>query len=388
MTETNPPADDLLRRAESYLSALHGSVARHDNLAAGFGCAGCELRDQIAAALRAAATVPASAPTDWIDGHPQLEAIATAVWERCGRSDSGTCVEDDPRNIAVAALAAVLPLPADQAAEISQLRAKVFEWQGSYLAEVKVRQERDAQVARLRADRAAILREAADALGRMDYDTDSHDYGYDTYRDAWNGGVMDAADLLRRLAAVSGPHDTDDTTGQAECTASISGSCLREAESETACDTETGECVHGGRPGGEAQQPETQAEVECANCWRLVENRGTPNMGGPPHDNWVHVPGGFQSCFPQRGADSPRAEPRPAVVSQPVEPEATVAYQSTGGQLLRCLAHKPGRLSLELGCFHPVASEDLPDGGLCTFQVSDTAVCGRDVLIAVDETEA
>lgn len=50
------------------------------------------------------------------------------------------------------------------------------------------------------ADWAAVLREAAEALGRMDYDTDSHDYGYDTYRDAWNGGVMDGADLLRRLA--------------------------------------------------------------------------------------------------------------------------------------------------------------------------------------------
>ena len=48
--------------------------------------------------------------------------------------------------------------------------------------------------------RAEALREAADALGRMDYDTDSNDYGYDTYRDAWNGGVMDGAEKLRRLA--------------------------------------------------------------------------------------------------------------------------------------------------------------------------------------------
>lgn len=48
--------------------------------------------------------------------------------------------------------------------------------------------------------RAEALRDAADALGRMDYDTDSNDYGYDTYRDAWNGGVMDGAALLRRLA--------------------------------------------------------------------------------------------------------------------------------------------------------------------------------------------
>ncbi|WP_406170218.1 hypothetical protein OIE52_39010 [Streptomyces canus] len=54
--------------------------------------------------------------------------------------------------------------------------------------------------------RAAVLREAADELGRMDYDTDSNDYGYDTYRDAWNGGVMDGADLLRRLADEAQPN--------------------------------------------------------------------------------------------------------------------------------------------------------------------------------------
>lgn len=47
-------------------------------------------------------------PTDWIDGHPHLEAIAAAVWEQCERHDSGLVI-DDPRNIAVAALAAVLP---------------------------------------------------------------------------------------------------------------------------------------------------------------------------------------------------------------------------------------------------------------------------------------
>lgn len=48
--------------------------------------------------------------------------------------------------------------------------------------------------------RATALREGAAALGRMDYDTDSNDYGYDTYRDAWNGGVMDGAGLLGRMA--------------------------------------------------------------------------------------------------------------------------------------------------------------------------------------------
>ncbi|MDX2702183.1 hypothetical protein PV350_04890 [Streptomyces sp. PA03-6a] len=46
-------AIDLLTRTEHYLSALHGSVARHDQLAANLACAGCELRDQIRQALPA-----------------------------------------------------------------------------------------------------------------------------------------------------------------------------------------------------------------------------------------------------------------------------------------------------------------------------------------------
>ena len=54
---STPEPRDLLKRAEAYLSALHGSVARHDNLAANLACAGCELRDQIAAVLAAAVSV-------------------------------------------------------------------------------------------------------------------------------------------------------------------------------------------------------------------------------------------------------------------------------------------------------------------------------------------
>lgn len=53
-----------------------------------------------------------SAPAVWVDGHPQLEAIAAAVYERCETGDGGI-VHDDPRNIAVAALAAVPPVCSD-----------------------------------------------------------------------------------------------------------------------------------------------------------------------------------------------------------------------------------------------------------------------------------
>lgn len=42
----------LLADVEQHLSALHGSVARHDNLGANLACSGCQLRDQIRDALR------------------------------------------------------------------------------------------------------------------------------------------------------------------------------------------------------------------------------------------------------------------------------------------------------------------------------------------------
>lgn len=47
-------AMELLSDAESYLSALHGSVARHDNLGANLTCGGCQLRDRITPALAVA----------------------------------------------------------------------------------------------------------------------------------------------------------------------------------------------------------------------------------------------------------------------------------------------------------------------------------------------
>ncbi|MEU6552067.1 hypothetical protein ABZ915_17550 [Streptomyces sp. NPDC046915] len=88
-----------------------------------------------------------------------------------------------------------------------------------------------------RAERAAVFRQAADELGRMDYDTDSNDYGYDTFRDAWNGGVMDAAAELRRLAG--GQHATDT---EAHC---ICGHPVRQ-HFEDACliaDCDCGDCM-------------------------------------------------------------------------------------------------------------------------------------------------
>lgn len=51
-----------------------------------------------------------------------------------------------------------------------------------------------------------------------------------------------------------------------------------------------------------------------------------------------------------------------------------VAYRSTGARVLRCPSCYPDETTFREGDLHPVTSEDLPDGGLCT-------KCGVDVLI-------
>lgn len=67
-----------------------------------------------------------------------------------------------------------------------------------------------------------------------------------------NDGGVHAVSCAKRA------DETAATETQAECTASRTGACLREAESETACDTEAGECAHGGQPAAGARQDEAQ----------------------------------------------------------------------------------------------------------------------------------
>jgi hypothetical protein len=57
-----------------------------------------------------------------------------------------------------------------------------------------------------------------------------------------------------------------------------------------------------------------------------------------------------------------------------------VAYRSLGGRILRCLNHIPPDPD---GDFTAVTSDDLPDGGICTYPA-----CGVDVLIQQPATEA
>lgn len=140
--------------------------------------------------------------------------------------------------------------------------------------------------------------------------------------------VLDAALDLYRLHADTGtPLDEHVCEGKAvgDC------DCLEPAAAPVA-----------GQPPADTGE-EAREEIECANCWRVVENRSVPNMGSLSRDNWVHIPGGFQSCFPQRGADSPRAEPELTVVPQP---ETVHGCPPDGSGLTPCCGRTPFELPL------------------------------------------
>ncbi|KAB1979250.1 hypothetical protein [Streptomyces triticiradicis] len=196
MTDTNPPDYDGCRRA-CRLAAAHTLVSGE-----------CE-------------HAPAPEPTVSLSRvYTDVDGLQSIGFDSYTVPELARLIEPalgDPLKAAAAARAIVhrndaeqpavsvpAPAPTDETAlrdRIAETLWPLTDWDGD---RCNAEAAADAVLAVLPAnqttDRAAILHEAAAALGRMDYDTDSHDYGYDTYRDAWNGGVMDAATELRRLA--------------------------------------------------------------------------------------------------------------------------------------------------------------------------------------------
>lgn len=391
------------------------------------------------------------------------------------------------------------------------------------------------------ADRAAVLAEAAEALGRMDYEADSQDYGYDTFRDAWNGGVMDAAAELRSLVV----EERAEREAQAHLDQlAVSAVCIcghtEQQHFEDACITEVTGCDCGDYLTPEAAREvigRLQQEVKrlglmvdeyghgasaltyklkrvrdlhretcilaqgavrptaftCGMCEVLDAPAAAPavsSVGQAAHTTrsavlsaaertmlayaldeaqehiWsrdgfteedeaavtslrrllvaqpavVPAGAGEEPAHETREAEDParidRLRPeffehasveaidsqirraktqqrswgdraqtmailRQARVKQKElgdwpaggaqqskEAERIVAFRSREGRLLRCLAHTPGAVAVADGEFDAVTSDDLPDGGVCTFLVSLDERCGVDVLIPQQPKEA
>lgn len=283
------------------------------------------------------------APAVWVDGHPQLEAIAAAVWEHC-RTEDTSLVVDDPRNIAVAALAAVLPASVDRAdddlataratnrrlnlraqrleSELAAYRRAVSQWdvseRGTYvplrtIAAIAKAAGRNIETPRwllhyqrveqaeAAVERVRSVLESEAVVGRSALD----------YRGIIATALMaDGANELRRVAA--GPQDS-----------------TREPVQHT--------------PG---------TAILCPDCRAK----------------------GHSICVDDR----PQAAP--GGVWQPSEADCdrVVAYRSAlpGALSIYCTSHTD-----ELGDVLPLTSDDLPDGGLCVS-------CGVDVLIPQQPKEA
>jgi hypothetical protein len=61
---------------------------------------------------------------------------------------------------------------------------------------------------------------------------------------------------------------------------------------------------------------------------------------------------------------------------KPAEADTVVAYRDPNSpRVLLCREHGPHYAGMV-----PVTSEDLPDGGICTYGRLSTLECGRDVL--------
>ncbi|MFE7509723.1 hypothetical protein ACFU8I_00555 [Streptomyces sp. NPDC057540] len=90
----------------------------------------------------------------------------------------------------------------------------------------------------------------------------------------------------------------------------------------------------------------------------------------------VRAAGGDQDAA-QELADAARTAAARQTTGQDDSEAAIVAYRSVYAPgLLFCLAHNQGWPG-----FTPLTSDDLPDGGICTWGPNDGPKCGRDVLI-------
>jgi hypothetical protein len=209
-TEPEPTLAELELREQLY-NAMDGNLrmSRRRKLLAAY-------RAEILAAVPAgqAPATDRAAPTDWIDGHPQLEAIAAAVWEQCEHHDSGLII-DDPRTIAVAALAAMPPTPTDRAGLREQIaealvRMDAMTWLGCRRGDREhdepIGQEALAErlaeaVLPAPADRAAEL---AKHVTRAIFALKSPaPPGSEHYRSGWDDGLDAAIDAARE--AVDAP---------------------------------------------------------------------------------------------------------------------------------------------------------------------------------------
>ncbi|MEU2780572.1 hypothetical protein [Streptomyces sp. NPDC007110] len=217
MTSPTETAIALLRDAENYLSALHGSVARHDNLAANLGCAGCELRGVLAAALPelTAAAVPAGpAPATDRTGL-QVRVLREIIGRISGTGTDDAATEEVGAATVLAVLRGLLadlerPAPADRAAVIAEVLPA---WEAVYepgnVSNYLIGYANDQDAATGMAE--AWMRSQAEVTGRMEWVDDeqlatgNYDRWFELIERHGDGVDTGTSIVVRRRLADEGP---------------------------------------------------------------------------------------------------------------------------------------------------------------------------------------
>lgn len=125
----------------------------------------------------------------------------------------------------------------------------------------------------------------------------------------------------------------------------------------------------------DAHRDQARREV-LAEIARLFDDRGRALLDGGIMTAADAAELIRQHAAGQAGKDTREGESTTAV-TPPAGRDRIVAYRSRGRRLLRRLDHAPTSSGeIDLTDFTEVTSDDLPDGGICTYPD-----CGRDVLI-------
>lgn len=359
---TNPIALDLLKLAEHYLSALHGSVARHDNLGLNLSCGGCALRDEIRDVLpKLAAVVPGAPATRTAD------RIAEALYahNHPGWATRYTDLDQDERDTYLAradAVLAVLPPPVDRAAVLREaadapaaecsaqhhrfddgrLCIRAAQHRGDHIDErgyhwsdtVAIYPLADGTV-RTGVNLRAELRRMADEAQQRDTEAPADPKcvcGHPVrlhHEDVCLTADCDCVDCLepegplpdrleavltRRFTELGNPFSRmsinfqgpDGWPASKEVGPHDVAEVLRELLADEAS---------GARRAADDEQPDGTRPESCAHCGKAILRRsGTLSVW------WVHDPGGHTMCVPTAGGDSPCATPKPAAGARQDDP--------------------------------------------------------------------
>jgi len=260
------------------------------------------------------------------------------------------------------------------------------------------------------ADRAAVLREAAEAIEAEQAREEATEWAQqgelDHETEIGGGYVRHSAALLRRLAVEAQP-EASPLGGRKTGTAFSPGEGVHgqdpyydgtetpqpDTETETpcgpapdTCDAEAGEpCANHEREQAHAEGehcfcgPECPDACTCADagdCFvPLGHYRDCPAAAPEPHPTEADVRHALAVLdqFESRDAAPAAGSGRAADTHNDEEADRIVAYRSRDGRSLYCTRHAGEVFGTT---FTPVTSEDLPDGGTCTYPE-----CGADVLI-------